>query len=316
MRVRHVLVAAAAAALLTASPASAATKKGPSTCNGAKALCARTFDQVVLPGSHNAMSAESLGWKIPNQQVPMPAQLQYGVRALLFDTHYGRKQADGQVLTDDDGSVTTGTRGTYFCHEFCQIGATPLVAGLKGITTWLKKHPDNVLAIVNEDYVTPKDFAKAMKQSGLERFVYRGKAGPKWPTLAKMIATRQQVVVLAEHKAKGVPWYHLAYEGIVQETGYSWATPDLLTVPANWPASCAPNRGGTKGSLFLMNHWSPPTPPMVPDPVASGAVNAKDVLVGRAEACRTVRGRLPSIVAVDQAKIGGLIAAVKQLNGV
>jgi hypothetical protein len=40
-----------------------------------------------------------------------------------------------------------------------------------------------------------------------------------------------------------------------------------------------------------------------------------DVLVGRARACRTVRGLLATIVAVDQFGTGGLFAAVRQLNG-
>lgn len=306
-------MAAVAAALLTV-PSAATAAKAPKTCNGSKVLCQRTFDKVVLAGAHNAMSAESLGWRIPNQSVDMPSQLKYGVRALLFDTHYGRKQADGSVVTDDDGTKTVGVRGTYFCHELCEIGATPLVEGLKGIAKWLKKNPDNVLLFDNEDYVTPKDFVAAMKKSGLDKHAYRGKTGKTWPTLGKMISTSQQIVVLAEHKAGAAPWYHQAYAGIVQETPYTWATPDLLTNPANWAASCVPNRGGTKAPLFLMNHWSPSTPPPAPDLAASAAVNAKDALVGRAKACLQARGKLPSIIAVNQVKAGGLIAAVKELN--
>jgi len=53
-----------------------------------------------------------------------------------------------------------------------------------------------------------------------------------------MIRTHQQVVMLSEHKATGPAWDHLDYSGIVQETPYSFNTPDLLTNPANWPASC------------------------------------------------------------------------------
>ena len=100
-------------------------------CNGAALLCARHFDQVVLPGAHNAMSAASLGWRIPNQSVAIPEQLETGIRALLIDTHYGRLQPDGTVKTDDDGSVTEGERGLYLCHVACELGATPLVPALR-----------------------------------------------------------------------------------------------------------------------------------------------------------------------------------------
>jgi hypothetical protein len=179
---------------------------------------------------------------------------------------------------------------------------------------FLRSHPGNVLLLDVEDYIAPKDFVKAMKRSGLAKYAYRGST-KHWPTLRTMIKRKQQVVVLDEHRAGGAPWVHLDYAGIVQETAYTWTDPAQITDPANWPASCAPNRGGTKGSLFLMNHWSPPTPRPQPDPVADAQVNATDVLVGRARACQAARGLLPTIVAVDQYRTGGLFDAVKQLNG-
>ena len=132
-----------------------------------------------------------------------------------------------------------------------------------------------------------------------------------WPTLRTLIRSRRQVVLLAEHDSGVVPWYQEAYSGVLQETRYDWATPDLITSPDNWTASCAPNRGGTTGSLFLMNHWSPP---FAPTPAGSESVNATDVLVGRARACEARRGKLPNLVAVDQFLSGGLFEAVRQLN--
>jgi hypothetical protein len=65
-----------------------------------------------------------------------------------------------------------------------------------------------------------------------------------------------------------------------------------------------------------MNHWSPPVPPPEPDLAASARVNKASVLVGRARTCKRVRGRLPSIVAVDQVTAGGLLEAVRELNGI
>lgn len=299
---------------IAAAPA-AGVRHGP-LCNGQKELCKRPFDQVVLAGAHNAMSALELGWRIPNQTIAIPDQLRSGIRALLIDTHYGRLQADGTVRTDDDGRVTVGERGLYLCHVVCEIGASPLVPVLSSIREFLRQNPTNVLAIINEDRITPTDFAAAMEESGLTDYVYSSQPGPTWPTLRKMIATRQQVVVLAERDAGTVPWYHRAYDGILQETPFSFRTPELLIDPANWPSSCQPNRGGTLGSLFLMNHWSPSTPPAQPDPAASAAVNAEDVILGRARECERIRGRLPSIIAADQVGYGGLLAAVDELNEV
>ena len=308
-----IVALALVAGALAATPAAA---KREMRCNGAGRLCERPFNRVVLPGAHNAMSAGSLGWRIPNQSVAIPEQLETGIRALLIDTHYGRLQPDGTVLTDDEGSVTTGERGLYLCHVLCQLGASPLVDALRSIRKFIRRRPNNVLAIINEDKISPEDFAGAMEQSGLIDYVYPGAPGPRWPTLKRMIRTHQQVVVLAERNAgTAYPWYHNAYDGIVQETPYTFDPPTMLIDAANWPASCEPNRGGTTGSLFLINHWSPSTPPPETNFATSESVNAGDVIAGRAHQCAAQRGIKPSIIAVDQFAIGGLFAAVRQLNG-
>jgi hypothetical protein len=150
-----------------------------------------------------------------------------------------------------------------------------------------------------------------VKRSGLARYVYRGAAEPPWPTLRRMIARRRQVLLLAESNVAGVPWYRPAYQGILQETPYTWPTVAQLTDPAQLAASCRPNRGGTNGSLFLLNHWSPPFPA---SDATAVEVNATATLVRRAKECRTVRGKVPTLLAVDRFQTGGLFRAVRKLN--
>lgn len=315
---RRALPLLAAVIALALLPAAAEAKPhgiaNPKQCNGAKRLCKRSLDQVVLPGAHNAMSAQELGFQLPNQTAAIPGQLDLGVRALLIDTHYGRLQDNGAVITDDDGDVQTGIRGAYLCHEFCEIGATPLSPALRQIRKWLRANPAEVLVIENEDYISNADFVAAMTKSGLLDYVYRGSRSP-WPSLRKMIEKGRRVVMLADNdKAIDPAWYRPTYEGLMQETPYTFNPPSKLTDSANWPASCEPNRGGLSGSLFLMNHWSPSIPPAVPNPAASEAVNSYDVIGGRATECAAVRGRYPNIIAVDQVGYGGLFEAVDQLN--
>src|SRR5689334_19489937 len=191
--------------------AATAAAKRPRRCNGEHSLCSRHLNHAVLPATHNSMSAASLGWRIPNQPVGIGAQLRDGIRGLLIDTHYGRLEPDGTVATDDDGTDTAGRLGLYLCHEACEIGSSPLVPQLRSIRLWLERFPNNVLMIDVEDYVTPHDFAGAMRRSGLLRYAYRGAFGPRWPTLGRMISSHRQVVVLAEHDAGAYPWYHLDY---------------------------------------------------------------------------------------------------------
>src|SRR5438132_116737 len=164
---KRILLATTLALAAAAAPAAA------QTCNGSSSLCARPFNRVVLPATHNSMSAASLGFQIPNQPVGIPDQLKAGVRGFLIDTHYGRRMADGAVATDDDGKGTGGVRDLYLCHVVCQIGESKLVPVLHSMRDFLRKHPGNVLLLDVEDYVTPKDFVAAMKRSGLATYAYR-----------------------------------------------------------------------------------------------------------------------------------------------
>jgi hypothetical protein len=307
---RIVLLASAlAVALALVGIPSAANAKTTQRCNGDAALCARTLDQVVLPSTHNSMSAESLGFGLPNQQVGIPDQLKLGVRGFLIDTYYGVKQPDGRIA-----NAAAGTKGDgiFLCHVVCLAGATPLVDVLRAYKDFLAKNPNEVLVFDIEDHVTPKDYAKVVKQSGLDKFAYRGKKFGPWPTLAQMISSKQQVVMLAESsKVTGIPYFRSAYEGILQETPYTWPTRDEITKKSLLDASCRPNRGGTTGSLFLMNHWFPATGANDTD---AKVVNATSALVNRGTACFKRRKRVPNLLAVDRFKVGGLVTAAKKLN--
>ncbi len=119
-----------------------------------------------------------------------------------------------------------------------------------------------------------------------------------------MIALDQRVLVFAEKNASGVPWYHQAFE-VIQETPYHFTAPEEL--------SCAPNRGGTGGSLFQINHWIDTTPN--PKPTNAELVNARAFLLDRARRCQQERGRLPNIIAVDFALTGDVVGAAAELNG-
>ena len=285
-----------------------ATAAALAPCNGEARLCDRTLDRVVLPATHNSMSNAAGGWQIPNQQVGIPAQLSAGVRGFLIDIYYAHRGADGKLVTD-----TTRQPGDhlYLCHVSCALGGDSLYEQLRGVKRFLRGHPRNVLVFINEDYTQPVDFAAEVRRSGLRKRVYGGALGSTWPTLRTLIRQRRQVVMLSQGDTGPFRWYHNGYQGLLQETPYNWPTPDLLTDSTKWPASCQPNRGGTTGGLFLLNHWSPP---VAPSPATSAVVNAADTLVGRAEVCRFVRGRWPTLVAVDMFQSGGLFEAVRRLN--
>ena len=337
--VRHALVGLLAVGLIAAaiffmrSPAALPeTPAFTDACNGDRALCDRRLDEVVFPAAHNSMSAAEFdGWMFPNQELGSVSLLDHGIRALLFDVHYGTP-IGGRVKTDLEAEAASaakfdkavgkeavdaamrirdrmtgppsGPRAAYLCHGFCELGAVPLATMLEGVRDFLVQNPGEVLVFVIEDYVTPAEIEGAFRRSGLDRFVYRGGVTAPFPTLREMIDSDQRLVVFGENDTTGVSWYHPAFQTI-QETPYTFHTLEEL--------SCRPNRGVTTAPLFQINHWIETTP--TPRPSNAAIVNAHDFLLARAQKCQKERGKLPNILAVDFAMTGDVVAVAAEMNG-
>jgi uncharacterized membrane protein HdeD (DUF308 family) len=336
-----VLVVAADAAYFAGgagSPAHASV----TACNGAAALCDRPLDAVVLPATHNSMSAPLPGWFASQQDRGIAGQLQDGIRGPLIDTHYADKLSNGRVRTsfaneadlsralkqdgvsrqayeaalrlrERAGFRGSGTRGIYLCHTFCELGATPLADGLKDIHDFLVTHPGQVIVVVNQDYVTPTDFVKAVGDAGLTRYVFTppSGSGTDWPTLREMIDSDHRLLVLAENEAGGAAWYQPAYARLLQETPFSFGRPAQLGDTAS---SCRDNRGPATAPLLLLNNWVTTDP--VPRPSNATRVNAYATLLARARACERARRHLANLIAVDFYRRGDIFRVIKTLNGV
>ena len=334
-----VLIAVVVALFLgSGGTSTAAPAKGP--CNGRIELCERRLDHVALAATHNSMSVPLPGWYSSEQERPIIDQLSAGIRGLLIDTHYGDRLKNGKVRTsissgeqlrqkahvdgvsdealaaalrlrDRLGFQGKGERGMYLCHSFCELGATRLDSVLEDLRTFLVANPGAVVVVINQDYVTPDDFVGAVRDAGLERFAYTGPVD-RWQKLRKMVDTGKRVVFLAENEAGGAPWYHLAYDGITEETPYAFTKVRQLTNPDRLEASCEPNRGPEGAPLFLLNHWITTDP--VPLPSNARKVNAYDPLLERARECQRIRGHLPNLVAVNFYREGDLFRVVDTLN--
>lgn len=302
-------------------------------CNGYAELRDRPLNKVVFPTTHNSMASLDISdWYMPNQEKGIRQQLEDGVRGLLVDVHYG-EPVKGRIKTIIDNEVNAratyeeavgkegveaamrirdrlvgkpeGPKDVYMAHGFCELGSTRFATTLESIKEFLVLNPSEVLIMVIQDEgVTPADVARCFEESGLLDFVYRGAVTPPWPTLGEMVARNERIVVMAENHAEGVPWYHHMI-GILQETPYKFRTPEEF--------SNVPNRGGTTGSLLLMNNFIESVPPV---PTKAEAVNAYDFLVKRGRSCISERGMVPNLIAVDFYKTGDLFKACRTLNGI
>jgi hypothetical protein len=164
-----------------------------------------------------------------------------------------------------------------------------------------------MLLLSIEDDTSSRDTADLLRRSGLTHEVYTGPARPPWPTLRTLIDRDERIVVLMEDDASGAPWMH-RQDAIAQETPYRFRTPAELAASS----SCEPNRGGTAGSLLLVNHWVDTSP--APRVTIAREVNAAPFLEQRLELCRR-RGRPhPTILAVDFYATGDARAVVDRLN--
>jgi hypothetical protein len=340
--VAAVLVVGVVAAFLGGGGASAPAAPVGS-CEGHAELCDRPLDEIVLPATHNSMSAPLRGWFSAEQDRSIGGQLEDGVRGLLFDTHYADRLENGRVRTffesrkdldlvknqdgvsdadfeaalrirDRLGFRGKGKRGMYLCHTLCELGATPLSTGLEDIHDFLVTHPSEVVVVINQDYVTPADFVKAVGDAGLARYAFTPPADGAWPTLREMIEADQRLVLLAENHAGAAPWYQPAYDRLTEETPFSFPRPSLLTAKSHRAASCEPNRGPKSAPLFLINHWVSTDP--APKPSDADKVNAYAPLLARARECDRIRHHLANLLAVNFYKRGDVFRVVDTLNGV
>jgi hypothetical protein len=329
------LGAVAAVILVAAASDDGAPAASTGACNGHAALCGRRVDDVAFLGTHNSMSADrEPGWLFPAQDAGITQQLDAGVRALLVDTHYGIGTPRG-VATDLSGENATraklvaevgeefvdtaerigrrigrdpqGERAVYLCHTLCEVGATRAVDAFRGVHRFLVRHPNEVVILSIQDDTTAEDTARVIRESGLSDEVYQGRPERPWPTLRELIDRDQRVIVLAENHPGGAPWIH-RQPAVMQETPFHFRDEAALAAPD----SCKPNRGGTEGSLLLVNHWVDTSP--APRVTIARRVNARGFLERRVDRCRTERKMLPNVLAIDFYRQGDAAAEVDRLN--
>jgi hypothetical protein len=282
----------------------AAARLGHAVCNGSELLCARRYDQVAYPTTHNAMAArasdDGFSIVITNQCQPVPVQLADGVRALMLDVHWNQPPEAPEP-------------DLYLCHSDCDLGAQPLVEGLAEIRAFLEAHPAEVVTLIvetNEGSAGREaEIRDAFAESGLLPFAHAQQAGAPWPALEAMIASGRRLVVLTDDPdASGCggdpcPWYHYLWAELAFETDFQ------NTRPSDF--SCDDLRGEPGNDLFILNHFLTQN---VGAPHLAQKVNHDPGLSLRALECWRSQGRIPNFVTVDFYEIGDLLRATNLLN--
>lgn len=304
-------------------------------CNGSKDYCDLRLDELVVPSTHNSYSSARDGFLLAEQQEGVGAQLEAGIRGFLIDSYLANSTPDGRVYTrldlspnsrakieDSIGPAATETamrlRGQlgsevdtsqtpelYFCHGFCELGATRGSVLFGQIRDFLLAHPREVLVMSIEDQVPPEQFAKFVEQAGLLDLTWKGPVDPL-PTPREMIESGGRILWMVEKDAGHVPWYHQQFD-LVQETPYDKSTLKSLLSDGG----CAPNRGQADNPLFLLNHNVSTVPPRAS---FAQTVNQKKTILEQVDRCERVRHRKPNLIAVDFFRTGDVVGAANELN--
>ena len=340
---RHRVALAAGCVLVAGAAATVAlvVRDGPppplesseiTACNGHAELCERRLDEVVVAGTHNSMSAaDRPGWFFANQSLPIPRQLDDGIRLLMVDPHYGIVDREGRIRTDlaaegtDRNRVAAelgfdavraaerlagrldllpaeGEREIFLCHTLCELGAERLSSTLKAIRGWLERNPAETLVLLLESSVDPAEIEEAFDDASLLSYVATLPRDGPLPTLRELVTTGRRLVVLDERDGGDAPWLQPAFR-FVQNTSIEAFTESR--------AACDPGRGTPDSPMLVINHWVDRFPP----PQTSAAeLNRRAALLRRARRCRGRLGRMPTAIAVDFYDRGDLIATVDELN--
>jgi len=290
-------------------------------------LCDRRVGDVAFATTHNSMSSPADGFRGPNQGKPMAWQLEHGIRGFQIDAYEGVAQGNsvytelsgpfGSQATDLPaplvaaavrihrrlGAPPAGTpTDVYLCHTFCELGAVSLADVADDVRAFLDDHPNEVLAFVVEDYVTPERLHAVLAAHGLDRELLAVEPGTPLPTLGEMIDAHTRVLMALENGDGGRALPN-AFTGLVAETPFTFVSPTTLRTAS----SCSPNRGVDGSPIFQFNHWvTPPTTQL------ARAANA--LLAERVERCSRLRSRPPTLVAVDFADRSRVVAVVDRLN--
>ena len=235
-------------------------------CNGHAELCDKPLNEVAFLGAHNAMStAADPGWLFYEQTKSIPAQLDFGVRALLVKTHYGipttvNITGANTVITDSVAELTVNPvdkddqysndqqekakqlqanikvdpklRDVYLCHVYCEYGATKFTTALGYVRQFLDNNPDNVIIWFIGDYVSKADTEKALREAKvLDRVMEYNESSPM-PTLGELIDAKRNIIMVSEFSGAPPSWNVRGY-GIFQDTPYTFRKDSELYAPGS-----------------------------------------------------------------------------------
>ena len=259
-------------------------------CNGAPALCSKSFSDVTFLGTHLSMASDDT-WPTQTQGRALNDQLLTGgVRALELEVH------------DDQGALAV-------CEGDCSVASSSLASVLRQVSSFVTQNPTDVLTLVLRSNVSPDALLKAFDDQALVPLAHAQAPGKAWPTLRQMIDDNQRLVVFIERlpaaaDAGDTPialpaWLHALSD-------WAWET-----APSEG-SNCAVAQGSAKSPLAILNQYVADESNQ--DDTLTNA-HAPEVIAARLNRCKDDRGHVPNFVFVNFAEVGDPNGGVQIANG-
>ncbi|MGW2091887.1 hypothetical protein [Promicromonospora sukumoe] len=278
----------------------------------------RTLDQMTFLTAHNAYANGVDGGfappfinLAPNQTRGIEQQLADGVRGFQLDIH---QTGDGAIL----------------CHNSCTLVSSPVAlwVDLQRMVDFLEAHPDQFVTVFLEDYVEPAVLrAELDRVDGLADVLYRpdrtGVREDGWPTMSRLVADDDRLLILSDHSRSADEGAGLTRESFGVMYQREWTVENYWSMgpgigDSDWSCYSRWYDAGTNipltspGSafrpLFVMNHFRD-----VPVEVTARTDNER--LLDRTQRfCQPAARKKPTFVAVDRYDVGNPAAAVAALN--
>lgn len=218
-------------------------------CNNYPEFCNRKYSNITEVCAHNSPFTRANN-AARNQDYGVTQQLNDGIRTLQGQAH-----------------LVNGT--LYYCHTSCDLlNAGTVEDYLREVTTWVEKHPFDVITIIFGNYdwqqkdangnalVTSSNYVDPITKSGLLEYIYQP---PKsimtlqdWPTLGEMILTNKRVITFIDYNfdTNKVPYMLWEFYNV-------WETPFS---PTNFDNPCTLGRPAgvsedeMRNMMYLANH--------------------------------------------------------------
>jgi hypothetical protein len=274
-------------------------ESGP-PCNGAPALCDKSYSSLTFLGTHLSMASDNT-WTTPTQGRTLTNQLLVGgVRVLELEIHV------------DNGDLAV-------CAGKCSAGSESLPSVLREIAKFAKGNPTDVLTLLLRSAAPPDDVAKAFDDQGLVALAHGQAAQKPWPTLRQMIDAQQTLVVFVDQLPADAAPSDAGADARAPDTSNA-APPAWMHLLSDWAWETAPSertdcviaRGSAKSPLAILNHY-------VPGEAATDdtliAAHTPEVIAARLSRCNDDRKQVPNFVLVDFAEVGDPNSGVQIADG-